>query len=321
MSVTSMAETWEGRGASDSNTNDAQATRRFHLKTDSNSDNEIIVAAWVSQYPEFLLGATHPYNPTIRITNRSFDQRSEDPQMWTVTLTYNRMTRIVGGMGADGSAGGSGGSGGENATGEPHPLLRAPQYSFDTETYQEAIEYDRSVPPQLLVNTAGEPLDGVSQDRGRFVFQSVRNVANFNWRSVRRLFYTCNQSPFLPVGHQGIHMFEPRELLLVSASAELMVEHVVYWKRTLRFLTANPDVLLNSVWDPIYFVNRGLRSLASPPTKADGSPNYANLVDAYGHPVTRPGRLDENGYPLGAGADDVLLEFTFHPAKDWGILL
>lgn len=309
MSVVSCDELWEDRSGDDSSDNSASVTRSFRVITDDASDNQHTIGLYTSGlYPK---GQFHPNDVTLRIARVGFKNLS-DPKMWVVTLFYERRLNIPGDLG--GITGSGGGGGGSQPEGQPNPILRKARYKFRSETYQQPREYDYSVPALVLENSAGEPLEGVSAERGRMIFTAEYNSLVNPWRLYEELLYTCNAAGFIPLTGGGT-AFLPGECLFVEYSAEEVTEQFTYWQIMTTFRIQNFG---RGPWYQTLIVDRGFRQVVG--TKSDGTPDTELITDRYGTPVTRPMKLDGSGFVLDQSADPVDLVFTLYPAKDWSIL-
>lgn len=305
----SVDEIWDGRGGSTGLDNSNTETRRLRAITDSASIDGIAVRAYVLTF--IPLGSFHPNDATTRLASVEAQQQIEDPLIWIVTLSYERRLVIPGGAA---ELGGGGGGGGSNTEGEPNPLLRSDRYSFRSETYQETLEYDLSDIPVPIENSAGEPFDGATTERGRLLFTMQRNRAANPWREYEELLYCTNAAPFVAIGGGGF-AFGTAECLFVDYTADLVVEQIAYWQITTTFRLKSVN---KGPWNFTDFVDRGFREHTG--TYDSGNPIFALILDKHGHPLQRPAKLDGGGSRLKDGEPPVNLTFTFHPLADFTVL-
>jgi hypothetical protein len=154
MSVTSFKQIHEGRGGQigveDKTKVKVTHTQVWRAETDSNDDDETVIAAYAG-CPE--VGDEHPNNPYAHLKTIAFRNESFSKKVWLVTLTYST----------------------DEYEQQENPLDTTARITWRSEQFQKPIWKD--IQGYAITNSAGDFYDpGPERDDSRWVATVVKNM-------------------------------------------------------------------------------------------------------------------------------------------------
>lgn len=317
MAVVSCKEIGKGRGGSGDYAFIRTYTRQFQLIVNEPTDESVVVRGHVATFFAPIY-SSYPSDPGAVVIGYQERQDDDDWQSWIVTVEYSSKIDIKGTFGADGGGGGTGpgGSPGEPGGQSANPLLRRAEFDFSTETYQEAVEYDFTVPPFPIRNSCREGfVPPMMIERRRLVMTIKINKKDYNPRTWADLLDipTVNNDLFLGFFSAGkVHYCDHS---CTSTTENLFTYHTLTHKFRINF----------QGWNPVNIIDKGFRQYLRVTDPDTGLPILAfdreivPIVDSAGAQVNIPANLDGNGQVLGNGLDPIKLPFQMYFPTDYAV--
>jgi hypothetical protein len=227
-----------------------------------------------------LIGSSHPDYAAAKLQKRAAKQDDENPYIWEVRLTY--------------------GTRGQTEQEESDPLQEPVKLSFSFRKL--------SVIPTVtidgfgLVNSAGDPFEGLQIDQSRPVLTFKKNVASFSPTQVLTYADAINSDSF-----RG---FAPYTCKIEAISGEETFD------RGTRYWAMSYVIEVNYQTWKLQVVDAGFRELidAGPPAR------HQEILDDYAQRVAKPVHLDGAGRKLPHGEQPNVIEFRVYRELPFGPL-
>lgn len=317
MAVVSCKEVGKGRGGSGDYAYTRTYTRTFQVIVNEASDESVVVRGHVATYFASLY-SPYPTDDGAVVIGYQERQEDDDWQSWIVTVEYSSKLDIKSTFGASGGTGGAGvgGSPGEPGGQDADPLRRRAEFDFSTETYQEAVEYDFTVPPFPIANSARERFTPpLTIERRRLVMTIKINKKDYNPRTWADLLDipTVNDDLFLGFFSAGkVHYCDHS---CVSTTENKFTYHQLTHKFRINF----------QGWNPVYLIDKGFRQYLRVTDPDTGLPILAfdrqlvPITDDSGAQVNIAANLDGNGQVLGNGLAPIKLPFQMYYPTSYSV--
>lgn len=231
----------------------------------------------------------HPEDDNALVTDITATE-TEYPQQWLAEVSYS-----------------------SDATDESRlahdPLEEPPTVSWTTETYKEAIEQDAF--GTAILNTAGDPIEGIEVERYRLVATYEDNVAEFDEADALNYQGTCNSQTFRG---KDAYTWLIRTFITTGRGFK---NNVAYWRRRIEFVydpstteDANGNTIV--IGHQLRILNAGYRQLVSGALRT--------ITDGPGRPVSQPVPLAQDGSQLPSNGTPVYLTFKPHLTVDFNVI-
>lgn len=261
------------------------------------------------RWPNVVAGRITPY--VISRRARLLDERSN--LVWLVEVNYSNIPDATGL-----------GSAQSNKPPVP-PWEEDARYSYDFIEYSRVLEYDYSVPKNLVVNSAGDRFDPMPEspysNRKVTIFRTTRDFAPNIAETIQD---TCNDSPITIAGE--IIATARARLLRWTADTDVYRDPVTEVETKIFNETIEIEIAK-------YTEDQGEnlpRGFLLPVVDAgyhyrDGSGNKTRFTDDFENPLETPGFLDgEGGALVGDPSTDFtlvnILHFRQFPLASWNAL-
>lgn len=159
MSVVRCAEDWKGRNGTFENVTNNRVVRKFFVRTDDKYDNQFTITSYFATDMGITFLSPHPDANIYTCRSLDADQRDDSPFAWDVTCTYS--TEPLN----------------EDEEDKPeNPLDRPARITWDSEVFQKFTNRDKD--GNVMVNSAGDPIEAIEVDDIRWVISITKNFAS-----------------------------------------------------------------------------------------------------------------------------------------------